>query len=426
LQQIIDARADPEAKSRLLSGQLNAVVCPHCGFRGALNSPFLYHDAELELALVYMPLDLGTTDADRQRAIGDLTNRLMQQLPPEERKGYLLQPRTHLSVESLIEALLEADEETRELVEMQRRKIELLEELQKLDPEDSLAMAEFIGANDEEIDEPFLQLMDVVISIAESQGEPGESNRLEQLRTSLMDKSTTGRRLKAQQAAVEALTADPTRETLIEQLVANDDRAVREALITVGRQLLDYAFFQTLTARIDAVKTAGDSQKEEQLVALRKEVQEIRDHVDTMAMAMLDARATLLRDLMLAEDPQEMMVRHVLEIDDAFLGVLATNIQQAEAEGRQDLAQQLRQIGDMAIQVLTQFSPPEIQLINRIASAETDEQVRQLLEGERERVDQEFLQLVERAVNDLEQTERKESAERLRYAAQQIQEILAG
>ena len=59
VQQIIDAQADPEAKSMLLSGQLNMVVCPSCGFRGALNTPFLYHDAELELALVYMPMELG-------------------------------------------------------------------------------------------------------------------------------------------------------------------------------------------------------------------------------------------------------------------------------------------------------------------------------------------------------------------------------
>jgi hypothetical protein len=113
IQQIIDAQADPEAKSRLLSGRVNFVVCPHCGFQGALNLPFLYHDADLELALIYMPMELGKTDVERQKAIGDLTQRVMRQLPPEQRKGYLLTPRTFLSQQTLVDALLEKDEDAR-------------------------------------------------------------------------------------------------------------------------------------------------------------------------------------------------------------------------------------------------------------------------------------------------------------------------
>jgi hypothetical protein len=105
--------------------------------------------------------------------------------------------------------------------------------------------------------------------------------------------------------------------------------------------------------------------------------------------------------------------------------VLSTNIQRAASEGRQDLVDQLRSIGDMAIAILNENVPPEIRLMNRLVAAENDERLDQLLEAERERLDQDFLELVERAVQDLLQAERHASAERLRTAAERIKEMIA-
>jgi hypothetical protein len=424
VQQIIDVQEDPEAKSRLLSGQLNTVICPHCGFQGALNAPFLYHDAELEIAFVYVPMGVGATNVEQQKAIGDLTNRLMSRLPPEARKGYLLHPRIFISQQGLVDAMLEKDEATREMVETQRRKMELLGQLRQIDPQDSLAVAAFVGANDRELDEMFFQILGFMIGIAESQGNTAERDRLAQHQANLLEKSSVGRLFKAQQAAVETLTANPTRETLVEQLIAADARIVREVLVSVGRQLLDYSFFQALTARIEAVEAAGDGAAKEKLVALRREVLEIRDEVDTRVKAVLDARASLLWDLMTADDVRELALRHLPELDSAFFSVLSSSMQQAERGGRQDMVQQLRRVGDAVIELLDEMVPPEIQLINRLVEAENDEQVRQVLEEERERLDDDFLKLVEHAVQDLEQGDRQQSAERLRYAADQIRQRL--
>jgi hypothetical protein len=425
IQQIIDVQGDPAAKPRLLSGRLNSIICPHCGFQGALNTPFIYHDAELELALVYMPMEVGKTDIERQRAIGDLTNRLMQRMPTEARKGYLLQPRTFFSVQNLIDALLERDEATRELVEMQRRKLELFDELRQIDPSDSLAVSEFVGSNDTDLDETFFQLLEVMINVAESQSDSVEHDRLLQLESSLQEKSSTGRLIKMQRDAVQALASDPTRETLIEQLIASENKQVREALVTVGRQLLDYAFFQALTARIDAAEAAGDGALKDTLLGLRKEVQEIRDQVDARAMEVVNERATLLRNLLVAEDPREMLTQHLLEIDDVFLGVLNTNIQQATASGRLDVVEKLRGIGDTAIELITEHAPPEIRLVNKLVSAESNEQVVQLLEQERGSLDQDLLELIEHAAEDLKQGGRQDGAQRLHYAAERIKEMIS-
>jgi hypothetical protein len=429
IQDIVDAQANPTAKSHVLTGQLNTVVCPQCGFRGTLNAPFLYHDAGLEIAFVYTPMDSGMTNVDQQKAIGNLTNRLVQSLPPEARKGYLLQPRTFITRESLVEAILERDEPTRKMVESQQRKVELLEQLRKIDPQDTLAVASFVGANDKELDKMFFQLLDIVISVAENQGRTAEHARLAQHRTHLMEKSTTGRLYQAQENAVQALAADPTRETLLTQLIAAEAPEVREALVTTGRQLLDYAFFQALTARIQATKEAGDTATQEKLLALRKEVQDIRVKVDAALAEVWNARSELLQALLVAENPQELVLRHLPELDAIFFNVLGANIRQASAEGRQDVVQRMSNVGDMIVEILQELAPPEIKLLNQLITAENDEQVRQLLEEGREHLNEDFVALVERAVQDLlqeeENAERQERIKRLRYAADQARALMA-
>ncbi len=39
VEQVLDVEVDPTAKTRLLSGQVNLVVCPACGFASTLDIP---------------------------------------------------------------------------------------------------------------------------------------------------------------------------------------------------------------------------------------------------------------------------------------------------------------------------------------------------------------------------------------------------
>ncbi|MCK4470392.1 MAG: CpXC domain-containing protein, partial [Anaerolineae bacterium] len=129
VEQILDVRDDPSGKIRVLNGLVNVAACPHCGVRGALNLPFLYHDPDNELALLYMPLEAGRSDLERQQAIGKLTSTVMDSLPPEERKMYLLQPQIFLTLENLANKILEADGVTPEMIEQQRARVELLQRM---------------------------------------------------------------------------------------------------------------------------------------------------------------------------------------------------------------------------------------------------------------------------------------------------------
>ena len=112
------------------------------------------------------------------------------------------------------------------------------------------------------------------------------------------------------------------------------------------------------------------------------------------------------------------------EIDQTFFTVLSMNIHQADSEGRQDVVGRLRQIGDVVVTLLNELAPPEIRLVNQLAAAASDEEVEQLLEQEREQLNGDFLELVNRAVQDLQQGKREKGVERLRYAAERIGELI--
>ncbi|MFN8450294.1 MAG: CpXC domain-containing protein [Anaerolineae bacterium] len=54
---VIDAGQDPQAKARLLTGQVNAVQCPNCGHTPDGSDPLLYHGASKELLISFVPME---------------------------------------------------------------------------------------------------------------------------------------------------------------------------------------------------------------------------------------------------------------------------------------------------------------------------------------------------------------------------------
>ena len=109
VEQLFDVTADPQAKQRLLSGQVNHARCPHCGYQGRLATPVVYHDNEKELLLTFFPAELGLPVNEQERMIGPLIKQVTDRLPPEKRKAYLLKPQANLTYESMLETILGKD-----------------------------------------------------------------------------------------------------------------------------------------------------------------------------------------------------------------------------------------------------------------------------------------------------------------------------
>jgi hypothetical protein len=218
---IIDVKHQPELKTALLSGQLNAAQCPSCGFVSYIAGPLLYHDPDKEFLAVYIPMQANIPEAERQQIIGELTNALMNALPPEERKGYMFTPQQFFDLENLIRKILELDGVTSEMIEASQRKIELLDRLLKLQG-DEMAFNMAVAENKELLDREFFMILADAIGRYQALNQEDQVKALEALRERIMPLTEFGQRLLKQRKAVEALGPRPTREQVQEAILKGD------------------------------------------------------------------------------------------------------------------------------------------------------------------------------------------------------------
>jgi hypothetical protein len=420
--QIVDVSEQPELKQLLLAGRLNSFTCPYCRNAGALATPFFYHDPDKELALLFIPMNLNVKEADQQKMIGRLTQQVMSNLPPEKRKAYLLQPQQFFNLKTMIETILQADGITPEMLAKEEARLNFLQEL--VDTTDNAKLDDLIKLHDADFDLTMFQLLSSALAAAAADRQREEFDRVQHVRDRALELTTLGQKIKQQQVVIDAFTANPTRETLLAQLVAAEDAEVREALLTMGRLLLDYPFFQALTAKIDAAKKDGKAEEEARLTALRKEILTTRDKIDAQANAVLEGKAALLRELLGTPeaDLDKAIKARLNELDDLFFEVLTRNLQEAQQRDPQAFAQ-LQKIGDAAMRAIQGTQPPEVRFVNTLLQIEYPNQTKELLERNRQVLGPEFIAWMEGLANELRQNGRTESADRLVQVIDQAKEI---
>lgn len=360
LEQLIDVGDDASAKARLLSGSLNRVQCPACGFEGQIGSPLVYHDPEHELLLTYFPIELNVPKNEQERIIGKIINQAVNRLPPEKKKGYLFQPQNIFTMQGFIERILEADGISKDEIEAQRARMRLFEDLVNI-PEDKLET--FISEHDDELDEMFFQLASLTLQATKDpQAREAVNHRIQQG----LIFSSYGRKIQAQeaelQAAVESLGkvgADLSREDILKLMVEapSDDRVV--ALVNLTRPALDYSFFMLLAEQINSAE--GDEQ--ERLTALRERILDLTQQIDKLQEARVARAASLLKSMVEAQDLDQALQSALPLIDDLFISILQANIQAAKEGNDQERLLKLETI-DLRINsfsnlYLKQFNLPK-------------------------------------------------------------------
>ncbi|NBD36207.1 MAG: hypothetical protein GVY30_09445, partial [Chloroflexi bacterium] len=400
--QVLDVRADPQAKNRMLQGAVNVAMCPSCGMGGALNLPFVYHDPEKEAALLYLPAEVGKNEVQRQKAAGKLTQQLMDSLPQEERKGYLLQPETFLSLETMIKRVLEIEGVTEEDMERSQQQRQLIDKL--LQAEDEEAWQALLDENEELLDEEFFGMLNYIVKmVSRSQAGAEQMEKIEQLYDFLVSESEAGRRLAERSEAIQGFFDDPNHETLIDALKKAPDDETINALVQSGAELMDYAFFQTFTQRIQE----AEGEEEARLKQLRRKILDQREALAEASRQVLNERAKLLESLVETEDPLKMAQSHLSELDDAFFYILQLNLAEAKRNKDQEAFEALQSVAEVVNKVMEGQMPPEMVLLRRLMVAESDEALNQILEQNRRLLSPQFFQFIEM----LEQQSREEGEE---------------
>lgn len=381
------------------------VVCPRCGAAAALNLPFIYHDPDKEVALLYLPIDAGANEVERQQVAGRLTRQLMDAMPMEERKGYLLQPETFINLETLIKRVLELEGISEEDLARSQKQQELVAKLMEAEEED---WPRLLAENAELVDEGVFAFLEYVMQLASASGQDVE--KLEALHQYLVTETELGRRLARRAEVLRQFADNPSQESLLAALMEAPDDETVGMLVQSGLPLMDYRFFQQLVSKIEAVSS---SEERERLQALRRRVLDLRDQLVRAGEERLSERARLLTRLVASEDPYRLAGSHLSELDDLFFMVLGAQLREAQDQGDEEAVQALRRVADAVERVMESTMPPEVVLARRLLAATSDDELQAALEANRAMLTPEFLRFLETLEQSLREQGQVEGAERL-------------
>jgi hypothetical protein len=404
IKQLFDVNVDPTAKQQLLSGAFNVTRCPHCGYQGMLATPIVYHDPQKELLLSYVPSELGLPHQEQERILGSLINNVVNSLPQEKRKGYLFNPHTHLTLQGLVERVLEAEGITREMIEAQQSRLNLLQRL--LSTMDKQVRIEIITQESELIDAEFFQIFSRFMQGAVVSGEESEVGQLEDLQTDLLELTEYGRKFKAQaeeiQTAIQSLQdigkSGLTREKLLKLIIEAPNETRLSALVSLARPAIDYGFFQLLSERIDRARDHG----RQRLIELRESLLELTQQIDEQIETRRIASKQILEDILQSKDIKEAVLQVFPSVDEFFMQSLHIEIEAARKSGDLERSGKLQEILNIIQEAST--PPPEIALIEKLLETTSEDDQRKILEEHEQEITPEFLQTLSALASEVQQS----------------------
>ena len=401
VEQLFDVTHDPASKQRLLSGQSNHARCPHCGYDGRLSTPIVYHDNEKELLLTYFPPELGLPLNEQEKLIGPLIKQVMDRLPPEKRKGYLLKPTANFTYESMMEAILNKDGISSEMLKAQQERVMLIEKLLQMTSPD--ARLEMIRQNEKNIDEQFFSLFSRIAQNAMQSGQEPIARALIDLQKQLLDETAFGRQLKESVAEVETaqkILQDAgqtlTREKLLDFVIESTNDARIRAYVSLARGGMDYTFFQNLSDRIE--KSTGEEKAK--LESIREKLLGFTAEVDKQLEARFKQAQDFVETLLKQEDVEKATRDNIEAFSQDAFEVVNQLLRQASEKNDYTMMGKLQKM----VQVLQEASapPPEIAFIEQLLQTPNNEAVEQMLSENDEMVNQQFVEALSGLIAQIE------------------------
>jgi hypothetical protein len=390
VEQLFDVTQDPQAKQRLLGGVSNMARCPYCGYQGRLATPIVYHDNEKELLLTFFPPELAVPLNEQEKLIGPLIKQVMDRLPPEKRKGYLLNPVPNLTYESMVQTILGKDGITPEMLKEQQDRVMLVERLLQASSAD--VRSEIIKQNLNLFDEQFFALFSRLAQSAAASGQEPVARGMLELQKQLLEETEFGRGLKESVGELEAATKvlqeagqGLTREKLLDIVLASPADARLRAYVSLARGGMDYQFFQLLTERID--KASGDEKA--RLEAMREKLLEFTDEIDKQLEARYKQAQEFVESLLAQDD----VVRAVRDNLDGFtqdaVDIVNQMVRQASEKNDYTRMGKLQKIAEVLREVST---PPEVALIEQLLDAPDNASVERMLEDNKNLINDQFME----------------------------------
>ncbi len=401
IEQLFDVTHEPAAKQRLLSGQSNYARCPFCGYEGRLATPVVYHDNEKELLLTFFPSELGLPITEQEKLIGPLIKQVMERLPPEKRKGYLLKPQANLTYESMIETILGKDGISPEMIKGQQERVQMIERLLQVTTKD--VRSEIIKQNAKLIDEQFFALFSRIAQNAMAGGQEPIARALIDIQKQLLEETEVGRKLQESVGELEAASKvlqeagqNLTREKLLEFVLESKTDARLRAYVSLARSGMDYIFFQTLSEKID--KAEGGERKK--LESIREKLLDYVNEVDKQLEARFKQAQEFVESLLAQDDIEKAAQENLEGFSQDAVDVVNQLLRQASEKNDYTRMGKLQKM----VQVLQAASapPPEVAFIEKLVQAPDSATVEKMLKENDAMVNQQFVEALSGLVAQFE------------------------
>ena len=401
VEQLFDVTQDPQAKQRLLGGISNMARCPHCGYQGRLATPIVYHDNDKELLLTFFPPELNVPLNEQERIIGPLIKQVMDRLPPEKRKAYLLKPVPNLTYESMIQTILGKDGITPEMLKEQQDRVALIERLLQASSAD--VRSEIIKQNINLFDEQFFGLFSRLAQSAAAGGQEPVARAMVELQKQLLEETEFGRSLKESVGELEAATKalqeigqGLTREKLLDIVLQSPNDARLRAYATIARGGMDYQFFQLLSEKID--KASGDEKTK--LESIREKLLDFTNEMDKQMEARYKQAQEFVESLLAKDD----IVKAVRDNLDGFtqdaVDIVNQMLRQASEKNDYTRMGKLQKMVEILREVST---PPEVAFIEQLLDAPDDMVLDKMLDENQDLINDQFMEALIGLVAQVEQ-----------------------
>jgi hypothetical protein len=400
VEQLFDATSDPGAKQRLLGGVSNFVRCPYCGYEGRLPTPIVYHDNEKELLLTFFPPELGLPLNEQERVVGPLIKQVTDRLPAEKRKAYLLSPKPNLTFESMIELILGKDGITPEMIKAQQERVHLVDRL--LQASSAEVRSEIIKQNETLFDDQFFALFSRLAQSAAS-AQPQLAEALSAVQEQLLKETEFGRGLAESVGEMEAAAKSLqeagkglTREKLLDLVIASPNDARVRAYVSLARGGMDYAFFQTLTERIE--KASGEEKTK--LEAVREKMMDYTNEMDRQLEARYKQAQQFIESLLQQDDIAAATQANLQNFSQDAVDIVQQMLRQASEKNDYAMMGKLQKM----IEVLQQASAsPEVGFIEQLLEAPDAAAAEKMLADNADMVNDQFLEALNGLVAQVEQ-----------------------
>jgi hypothetical protein len=348
-----------------------------------------------------------------------LINQAVENLPQEERKGYLFSPQTILTLQGLVERILQEDGISKEMIENQQKRVALIQRLAGIT--DEKVFEKTAKEEDENIDSEFFSILTQMIQLSAQQGDQEGATLLNDLQGKLLPLTTVGKDIQARakeveealktlQEAGEGLDREKLLEIVLE--APNEDRV--DAYVSLARPGMDYEFFAKLTEKIDQAE--GD--EKERLAALREHLLEATSEVDEQIQARMSVALQNLNTLIQAEDIRQATLANLPAIDEYFIQTLETEMNAAEQAKDKNRLEKMKQIVEAIEEAAKAISAPS-ELLQKLIDAADDDARKKLFEEHAEEITPAFIESLTNLLVRLDGPDNVEMADKVREVYRQ-------